>query len=194
MIYVAFLPTEGKKTYAEESEQAKRLLVNFYKKIFSKEPPEIKRAHLGKPYFVTLQSPHFSLSHSSGAIAVALCDEQFEIGIDVEGKINQEKFARISSRFPFIKKRDLSSLSGGVSFFYVSPKSDGYTFSSVEKAPFPDDENTILWTETEALLKADGDGFAGAKKLNELEKSHEVSSFVFDNFYLSIAKSKDICK
>ena len=194
MIYIAFLPPQGAMTHAEESAQAKRLLSYFYKTVFSKEPPEIKKTPEGKPFFISPDSPQFSISHSKGAAAVVICDEQLSVGVDIETKINTEKIERLCKRFPFIKKRSADRISGGISFFYAVPTLCGFDFKATKKDTSSVSEATFFWTEAEALSKAGGAGLAGSKALDNLEASHEISSFVFDDFYLSIAKKKDICE
>ena len=194
MIYVAFLPPQDARTYAEESAQAKQLLSCFYKTVFSKEPPEIQKTPEGKPFFTSPNAPQFSLSHSKGAAAVVLCDESLSVGVDIETKISTEKIERLRKRFPFIKKRNADRISGDISFFYAVPISCGFDFKATPKNTPADGEATFFWTETEALSKAGGAGLADSKALDILEQNHEISSFIFDDFYLSIAKNKGVCK
>lgn len=195
MIYAAFLPPIGcSLTHAAESEGTKNLLLHFYKMLFGDKMPTIEKTALGKPYFAPENGKSFSLSHSHGAMAVVLCDDGADVGIDIEAEIDDEKFGRISTRFPFVKKRSSPRIGGEIALYKVTPTEDGFAFDAIVKAPVEESFGTFFWTETEALLKADGDGFAGSKRLDELERTHEISSYTFDEFYLSIAKQTEICK
>jgi phosphopantetheinyl transferase len=162
--------------------------------LFDDKMPTIEKTALGKPYFAPENGKSFSLSHSNGAMAVVLCDDGANVGIDIEARIDDEKFGRISTRFPFVKKRSSPRIGGEIALYKATPTEDGFAFDAIEKMPVEEPFGTIFWTETEALLKADGDGFAGSKRLDELERTHEISSYTFDEFYLSIAKQTEICK
>ena len=194
MIYAAFLPSGGSLTHAAESEGTKKLLLHFYKMLFGDKLPTIEKTALGKPYFAPENGKSFSLSHSHGAMAVVLCDDGADVGIDIEAEIDDEKLGRISTRFPFVKKRSSPRIGGEIALYKAIPTEDGFTFDAIEKTPVEEPFGTFFWTETEALLKVDGDGFAGSKRLDELERTHGISSYTFDEFYLSIAKQTEICK
>ena len=195
MIYVAFLPPHGcSMTHTAESETTRNLLFHFYKTLFNEDLPTIEKTALGKPFFAPENGKTFSLSHSHGAMAAVLCDDGADVGIDIEAEIDEEKLGRISTRFPFVKKRCSSRIGGGIALYKAAPTEGGFAFELIEKSPVDEPFGTFFWTETEAILKADGDGFTGSKRLDELEHTHEISSYTFDGFYLSIAKQTEICK
>ncbi len=92
--------------YARKNAASKRdsvyalvCLSELIKTHFSSElPVRIQRNEGGKPYLVGSQLS-FSISHSSGYVAVAVCDNG-NIGIDIE-KVDLpiERYERISSRY-----------------------------------------------------------------------------------------------
>ena len=193
MIYVALFIQNDSVSHSEESIIARALLSDLYKKVFGEKIPEIKKCKLGKPYFDFQDAPPFSISHSDGAVAVALSNEKGEVGIDIQSKIDEEKRARISRRFPFVKERVFKELSD-VCFFKATLNSGNFSFEEFSESPCQKSDFTLYWTSTEAILKAEGGGFTSAKKLDELEKTHEVSSFLIGDFYISITKQTEICK
>lgn len=186
MIYVAlFLPSEG-MSREKESLTARALLSDFYINIFGSEPPKIKKSELGKPYFDFPSSPPFSISHSDGAVAVAISDENADVGIDVQSEIEAEKACRISHRFPFVKERFFEKIAN-VCVFKAALNRDGFSFEELSVSPCQKNEFTLWWTSTEAVLKADGGGFTSSKKLDELEKICSVFSFEENGIYVSLA-------
>jgi len=187
MIYVALFFTTEKASREKESLTARALLSDFYKKIFGCTHPEIKKSELGKPYFDFPSPRSISISHSDGAIAIALSDEKAEVGIDIQSEIEKEKEARISKRFPFIKERCFKNISN-VCVFKATLNGAGFSFEKISPSPCQNGDFTLLWTITEAVLKADGGGFTSAKKLDDIEKHCSLFSFKERGYYISIAK------
>ena len=126
--------------------------------------------------------------------ASTVCDDGSSIGIDIEAHIEPERLERLMTRYPFIKRCASQGVSGAVTLFAASSSTGRFEFTELKKEPVKESCGTFFWTETEALLKADGGGFRASKKLDELEKTHEVSSFLLGDFYISIAKQTEICK
>lgn len=188
MIYVALFFTTEKASREKESLTARALLSDFYKKIFGCTHPEIKKSELGKPYFDFPSPRSISISHSDGAIAIALSDEKAEVGIDIQSEIEAEKAYRISHRFPFVKERFFKEITD-VCVFKATLNRDSFSFEKISPSPCQNGDFTLLWTITEAVLKADGGGFSSAKKLEELEKICNIFNFKTNSFYVSVAKN-----
>lgn len=188
MIYVALFLLSDMISREKESITARALLSDFYKKIFGCAHPEIKKSELGKPYFDFPNSHPFSISHSKGAVAVAVSDEACNIGIDVQKEVGKEKATRIFARFPFVKKRSFKE-EPDIRIFKATLFDSTFLFEELKPAPCRESDFTLLWTNTEAALKSDGGGFASAKKLDEIEKSCSIFSFKEGEFYISIAKT-----
>lgn len=187
MIYVALFFTTEKASREKESLTARALLSDFYKKIFGCTHPEIKKSELGKPYFDFPSPRSISISHSDGAVAVAISDEKVDIGIDVQSEIEAEKAYRISRRFPFVKERFFKEITD-VCVFKATLIRDSFSFEELSASPYQKSNFTLWWTNTEAALKADGGGFTSAKKLDDIEKHCSLFSFKENKFYISVAK------
>lgn len=187
MIYIALFFTTEKASREKESLTARALLSDFYKKFFGCTHPEIKKSELGKPYFDFPSPRSISISHSDGAVAVAISDEKIDIGIDVQSEIEAEKAYRISRRFPFVKERFFEKIANAC-VFKATLNRDGFSFEELSVSPCQKNEFTLWWTSTEAVLKADGGGFTSVKKLDDIEKHCSLFSFKERGYYISIAK------
>ena len=98
----------------------------------------IERTPSGKPYFNFPISPHFSISHSQGIAAAAICDYKYgEIGFDIEVIDQGYDFPHIAERF----------------------------FTDAEKAELEAGKNSAvsffsIWTAKEAYAKLGGQGLS----------------------------------
>ncbi len=89
----------------------------------------------GKPYLPG--GPAFNLSHSNGAVALALCTDEVELGVDIEAPWRSTDFDAVAKRF----------------------------FASAERLAlqqYPEEARRVrffeLWTLKEAVLKSTGKG------------------------------------
>ena len=193
MIFVAFsLQEENTSPRADESAKARALLASLHEHIWGEVCPTLEKDCYGKPFFVGSKK-QLSISHSYGAVAVAISDSDCPIGVDIENTVSPKRAARVGARFPFVKERRFRELNE-ITLLFAKRKGDGFSFEKVCLAPVKDNCFTSVWTLTEAILKADGGGFASAKNLDKLEFITEASAFKIDNFYLSTAKITDKCK
>lgn len=115
----------------------------------------------GKPYWE--DGPYFSISHSKEAIAVAI-DEK-PVGIDIEGirRTDEDLMKRIMNE----EER-----------------------SAVSSALLADRAFTRIWTQKEAVVKAEGVGIQSFEQLQtvlEKNKEWQVESFETETYIYSIA-------
>lgn len=200
------------------------LLSELYKRFFGKETPRIIYTGDGKPFFEgknnenkTLQSmSRFNISHDEIISAVAICDENLSIGIDVQsvsrGKVRVEKIAdrflasirnfdTVSNREG--KQSDLKIDEASVTFIYYIYKNGAlfevpYTlFSSTE--PSDSDEGSDFlkkWTFLESVLKMSGRGFGDISSAERLiaESKSKTVTFARNNrlYALSVSIEKQL--
>ena len=89
----------------------------------------IERTPSGKPYFNFPVSPHFSISHSQGIAAAAICDYKYgEIGFDIEVIDQKYDFYTIAERFfTDDEKAELeASKNSAVTFFSIWTAKEAY--------------------------------------------------------------------
>ena len=120
----------------------------------------------GKPYIEG--GPYFSISHCKTAIAVAIDDRP--IGIDIEAirHANEDLIERVMS------EKEKSQI--------INQK------SSIESAC----AFTRLWTQKEAIVKAEGTGITSFEQLQEIRNNEDwnVESFENKEYIYSVAYIK----
>ena len=135
-------------------------------------PPDFSYNENGKPYFEN--GPFFSISHCTEAIAVAVSDEP--VGIDIES----------------IRHADLSLIERVMS-------KDESERLKVKDERMRDRLFTRLWTQKEAIVKAQGTGIVSFEQLqailveNRKNASLKVESVEKENYIYSIAYGKLHC-
>lgn len=115
----------------------------------------------GKPYWE--DGPYFSISHSKEAIAVAI--DETPVGIDIEGirRTDEDLMKRVMNE----EER-----------------------SAVSSALLADRAFTRIWTQKEAVVKAEGVGIQSFEQLQmvlEKNKEWQVESFETETYIYSIA-------
>ena len=124
----------------------------------------------GKPYLE--DGPYFSISHCKEGIAVAIDDQP--IGIDIEGIRNAD--ADLVERV--MNEEEKSQITN-----HQSPIESAYAF-------------TRLWTQKEAIVKAQGVGIVSFEQLQHIlshARDLEVSTIEKENYIYSIAYGKLHC-
>ena len=130
---------------------------------FSLPPHEIKKTEAGKPYFEDSRYPAFSISHTEGAVCVAICDTAESVGVDIEKYSERLKDSRLTDRF----FHGLSVRENEISDIEIMTAED----TRIE-------ENTdIVFTLGEAIIKCDGRGFAAAREAHALSEKMRSASF-----------------
>ena len=124
----------------------------------------------GKPYLE--DGPYFSISHCKEGIAVAIDDQP--IGIDIEGirKADPDLIERV------MNEEEKSQITN-----HQSPIESAYAF-------------TRLWTQKEAIVKAQGVGIVSFEQLQHIlsnARDLEVSTIEKENYIYSIAYGKLHC-
>ena len=190
----------------------------LYEVCFRERMPKIKRTEHGKPYFD--ENPHcvhFSISHTE-THAVALLTDEGECGVDIEEEVSSSRAATIERRFlsgidfslasfntrPEIIAARLPSPLGARELCELTPR---MPVTELDRVAYQRGERELCelwitnglepisrWTLLEAVLKADGRGFAAYKSVGEIIPSCTARHYVFtDNgksFYISLAIKK----
>ena len=149
--------------------------------------PNLYFTEQGKPY-INGASINISVSHTSGASLVAISnDEGVTIGVDIEeitdrGAIVSEKFNARYTRGNNISFGKLSDVYGqgkcdNVFSFTLGDYgivSDGKCDIAFVEPISSSELSIVRWSATEALLKAEGGGFASLPSLAEIIKKSTV--------------------
>jgi phosphopantetheinyl transferase len=148
---------------AEQSAIAREMLYTALSEKFALPMIEIKKTAEGKPYFEDKRYPAFSISHTEGAICVAISDSAESVGVDIEKYSDRLQSNRLTDRF-------FPSLTVGEN-----------EISDIEIMTAEDtriEENTdIVFTLGEAIIKCDGRGFAAAREAQALSEKMRSASF-----------------
>ena len=174
MIKVLICPCES---IEKQSALARNMLFSELREEFSLPETEIKKTADGKPYFEEKGYPAFSISHTAGAVCVAIFDGAGSIGADIEKCSERLLNKRLTDRFfPGLTKADNS-----VSDIEIKVRGEVYD-AEPEKA---------LFTLGEAVIKCDGRGFSAAGEAYELIRKMKTSSFKIilsgEEYALSVA-------
>ena len=144
---------------------------------FSLPSLEIKKTGAGKPYFEDSRYPAFSISHTDGAVCVAICDTAESVGVDIEKCSERLRNKRITDRF----------------FPHLTPCENEINDIEILTEPESRIEPSAdsVFTLGEAIIKCDGRGFAIASEAHSLSLKMKKSSFTLTahgaDYALSIA-------
>lgn len=168
---------------AEQSAIAREMLYTALSEKFALSRIEIKKTAEGKPYFDSVGYPAFSISHTDGAVCVAISDTAESVGVDIEKCTERLRNKRITDRF----------------FPHLTPCENEIDDIEINTAGevFLDEQSDALFTLGEAIIKCDGRGFAVAGEAAELAKEMKKANFTLTthgaDYALSIAtKEKEI--
>ncbi len=184
------------------------LLASLCESIFNEKNLQILYTDKGKPYlstpdFVNNSSqtlPNISVSHDGEISCVALCDDNFDIGIDVQSENADIKCEAVAKRFfdkitalkgdsqPLVKGlvSDHFLLNRDVFVRYFDYR-DGCIFE-VPYSEFLSEEGTSSqikklflkkWTYLESHLKMAGEGFSGISSFDEITLGAECGCMEF---------------
>lgn len=159
MIWILIKPCERRE---EQSALAREMLFSALSEKLSLPRAEIKKTESGKPYFDRGGYPAFSISHTDGAVAVAICDGVESIGVDIEKCSVRLLDKRLTDRF-------FPGLSQGKNEISVKIEAP----CEIEPGARPD----TLFTLGEAIIKCDGRGFAAAGEAASLSLQMKKASF-----------------
>lgn len=197
MIYAAICFTD---TYGDMSPKDKRdlesnvaysLLSALYKKIYSQTCKEIVKDSYGKPRFVDKGVPEFNVSHTDGAVLVALDTDSCPIGVDIQIKVKEEKCERIEKRFPYVNSIKEGMPISELELFLAKQVDGKYVFDKLYPSLSLDEKGFIFkWTLAEALLKAHGEGFCASELLGKINDHRSVSFSPKEDLIASIVSLK----
>ena len=160
MILVIVKPCDKRQ---DGSAVARETLFVALSERFSLPRTEIKKTEAGKPYFEDERYPAFSISHTEGAICVAMSDSAESVGVDIEKYSDRLQNNRLTDRF-------FPSLTAG--------ENEISDIALLTEADVCIEENTdIVFTLGEAIIKCDGGGFAIAQRASELSQNMKKASF-----------------
>ena len=151
-VYLLFLNKNLNKN--EISHFAKTLVKQKAAKILHSTPEklEFKTSENGKPYIENYSDFNFNISHTSGAIAIAISDSP--VGIDIE-KIRKADF-RVAKRFFTEKENE-----------YIKAQNSDTRFFEI-------------WTAKEAYFKCIGTGITNPKSIDTTVDLPDKISFSED--------------
>ncbi len=143
--------------------------------LYGKKNCSLCRTELGKPYLTEcgeLSKIHISISHTEGAVAVALSDE-CEVGVDIQGEIDENRAERLEKRF--FKSINIKEENIPLKLLCLNLSDNAATFEEAVDIEKVISDFTEKWVFCEALLKCDGGGFGSLEKINEIQKQAQVS-------------------
>lgn len=162
MIYIFVKQTDlGREG---ESLAARELLFSVLEREFSLPRCEILKDEKGKPYFKNEDYPAFSISHTDGAVAVAISRDFAAVGVDIQRFCDRLSDTRLTDRF-----------FGGLSFSDSGCR-DVKLVADGEACPAEDTPLT-RFTLGEAIIKCDGRGFSASSEALILSKRMKKASF-----------------
>ncbi len=138
----------------------------------------------GKPALCTADGSvsriKFNLTHSDGFAAVIITDEGVEIGIDIEGEVDQGRADRLSLRMEkHLPRIDFSPEKIEFPLVLVSFEASGaicgYEYIQAQRTCSPLCFES-RWTLLEAALKCDGGGFSTLSESFSLYEKHRLFS------------------
>lgn len=144
-------------------------------KLYGKRNLTLSRTELGKPYLMENNERsriHVSISHTDGAIAISLSDE-CDIGVDIQSEINTERIEKLEERFLYninIKEEKIDER-----VLLLKTKGDTAIFLDAEFSNPSNIDFTLKWAYCESILKCDGCGFNGLKKISEIQSKTKSS-------------------
>ncbi len=160
----------------------------------------IEKTDKGKPYLKTKNTHQknedhkifISISHSDGISAVTLSDEG-EVGVDIQSEIDEDKAARLSSRFMSEVTVKQTALHVDYYFCYVSEEKA--ILEKKELFPIKNKKENFSekWSYSESLMKLCGGGFSDLKKLKNICENIETEMTKIDlekNYYLATSIRK----
>lgn len=170
MIYICIKETATGLSPREKAERdsaiSRELLFSVLSDELSLTPLEIRKTDKGKPYFEDKKYPPFSISHTDGAVCVAIAEGWGSVGVDIEKCGGRLSDKRLTDRFfPGLAFSDNEISDIRISGGCVGENSVGC---------LPE----TLFTLGEAIIKCDGGGFAISASAALLSKKMKKSSFI----------------
>ena len=163
-------------------------LICSLKAFFDIDNIKLERTAGGKPYLLD-SNIHISLSHSDGAVAVAISDEG-EVGVDIQSEIDPDRAKRLEDRFftaLSVKSEDID-----IKYYFLDITSDEAKFSEITLSTATECF-TAKWSYAESLMKLYGRGFADVGNICELSnnaRSAVKSVNLNRNYFLSVSIKK----
>lgn len=143
--------------------------------LYGKENFDLCRKDFGKPYLTEngeISRIHISISHTEGAVAVALSNE-YEIGVDVQSVIDENRAERLEKRF--FNSINIKEENVPLKLLYLRLSGDNDTsLEEIENTEAKVTDFTKKWAYCESLLKCDGGGFGSLEKIGDIQKQAKV--------------------
>lgn len=160
-------------------------LICSLKAFFDIDNIKLERTADGKPY-LSDSNIHISLSHSDGAVAVAISDEG-EIGVDIQSQIDAAREGRLKNRF----FTDLTVENNDIGVSYYFCEINDFSAELYEASlPYAEDCFTAKWSYAESLMKMSGGGFSDIgeiKRFSEISKCELKELTLSDKYILAVS-------
>ena len=174
----------------EERNLAYTTLLCSLKAFFEINDPVIERDVDGKPYLKQEgeKRVYFNISHSDGAVVVALSDEG-EIGVDIQSQVDEKKAEKLEKRYLsdliYVNDRFVDNI------LFCEMVDECIYFIKSESGSLTTDSFSEKWSVLESLLKLFGKGFGGLSLLSDISKTAktQVQSINLNNKNYSLAVS-----
>lgn len=157
-------------------------------------PRGIKKDAFGKPSFGG-SDVKISIAHNEDYAVVAYA-KGAEIGVDIEGEIDEKKAENLAVRFPVTsslnveKKENENGDEEKIIFLHFKEDSP---FEPLN-LPSADGSFSAKWTAAEAIMKCDGRGFSALGDIQNLLENMNISAFTIrknnKKSYISLAMKK----
>ena len=185
---------------------SRRLLCTVCEKELGRAPGEVVYNSYGKPCFAD-ECASFSISHSERLILLAFEKGAPEIGADVQIEPVGDKLNRVCERFQGKFPKEFNSepvrideiTLCNVKASFLTMRRLDTDLTAVTELSVTDLRAEIppltAWTLTEAVLKAQGEGFGALCRARELSKDYSVASYTIviggKRYSISVAKKAD---
>lgn len=149
--------------------------------LYEKKNLKLCRTESGKPYLEENDKASkikISISHTDGAVAVALSDE-YEIGVDIQSVIDENRVERLEKRF--FQSINIKEENIHQKILYLNPyRESDIIFEEIEEVEKKISPFTRKWAYCESLMKCDGGGFASIEKISSIQKEITASTKVIE--------------
>ena len=140
----------------------------------------ICRKDSGKPYLTEngeISAIRISISHTDGAVAVALSDE-YEVGVDVQSEIDESRAERLEKRF--FNSINTTEESIPPELLNLRFGDNEMSLEPIKSTNIKVSDFTKKWAYCESLLKCDGGGFGSLEKISDIQKQTNVSIYTVE--------------
>lgn len=186
-----YIQSGKSEMHKAERKLAYTTLLCALKVFYSIDFSRIERNEYGKPYLAD-SNIRISLSHSNGAVAVCISDED-EVGVDLQTQIEHERAERLKERF--FTSLQVKNESISTEYYYCDLSGEDAEIYSITLPDFQPaaTDFSARWVSAESIMKLIGRGFTDAEGVSGLAKGTKTEIKVLDfevKYYLAISVSR----